>query len=599
MYSKESEINRILVVGRAAIRLITPIVLTVKDARSVSPIAHQDAIWRADDSTKTANQEIQMLRRLIYSMALASLVPSTVFAQDDVPRTIPTVEEVFTERAIDSDLSLTNFQIPRAMDVCAPVPASAGLQYDNIPCDADLCLPSSDGCDSISCADDGWLSCLCSDTPLLAGLKNQQMGCWTYSIGGEFRYRYLDERNRLRPPATGRYSSYHQTRFTPYLEVKYGDQFTGYVQAIDAHTFDNELIVLPIDENRADLLRAYADFKLMGDKQEQLRFKVGRQFLKYGSQHLVSPLGWSNTFRNFEGYKLYYSGPEFSIDAFATRPVNGAAGHIPKFMSFDSPDQSRWFSGVYATWKKAPRGTLDLYWLWLDEDQDLAFRLDGNRHTFGARYAGSMPYKDACGDPLFTWSWDWEGAFQTGQDIVGTGPIQDVKAGMFSAISGVTFNQLRWTPKIDGIFYWGSGDDDPTDGDQGTFNTLFPLGHAYWGILDNFSGQNLFDYGTQVTVKPTDKLTFVTAVHWFQKDQAEDAIWNIAGVPFGGFAPTDSRYLGNEVDLIATYSVNQNLTLQSGYSWFFYGQAVNGHPVTAVADRDDATQFYFFADWKF
>ncbi len=464
------------------------------------------------------------------------------------------------------------------------------------------CLPGSPlPCDSYSKCNESWCSnCLLSDEPLLGGLKNQKWGSWTYSVGGALRYRFIDEKNRLRPPTAGRETSYNQWRSTPYLELKHGDNFTAYVEGIDAPTFDADLPLLAIDENRFDLLQYYSDVKLFDSGSgEKLRLRTGRQFLKYGSQHLVSPLGWSNTFRNFEGAKLYYTNDLWQIDGFATRPVNGAAGNTFRKTSFDNPDQSRWFSGVYATYKDAPMGALDLYWLWLDEDADRADRLDGSRHTFGVRYAGNRPICDSCGYEWLTLGWDYEGAFQVGKDIVGAGPAEDVRAGFISTNTGLTFNEILWKPTLSGLFFWGSGDDDPTDGTSNTVSTLYPLGHAYWGMIDNFSGQNLIDYSAQVTLKPTDKLTLLTAWHWFDKAQSEDAIWNVAGAPFGGFVPTASRHLGNELDLVATYKASQNVTLQAGYFWFFYGDAVNGHPDANVANRGDAKQFYFFVDTKF
>ncbi len=536
-----------------------------------------------------------MLKRLIFSLALSGMVQNVSYSQEVQVEHIPSVEDLFSnskEQSVVTPVLFNELNNPPPIAVEPGSPPS-------FACDANSCAPGIGGCDSYGCEQQGWLSSICSDEPLLAGLKNQKIGDWTYSIGGSLRYRFLEESNRLRPPVPAGRSSYNQWRITPYLEVKHGDQFTGYVQAIDAPTFNADLPELPIDENRFDLLQYYGDMKLLGSGDTALRLRTGRQFLKYGSQHLISPLGWSNTFRNFEGAKLYYTSPDWNIDAFATRPVNGATGNTYRPTSFDNPDQSRWFSGVYATYKQAPKGTLDLYWLWLDEDADRADRIDGNRHTFGARYAGKHPIKDECGCDWLTFGWDWEGAFQVGEDVVGAGPAQDVTAGFISSNSGLTFHQLPWTPTLSGVFFWGSGDDDPTDGDNHTVSTLFPLGHAYWGLIDNFNGQNLIDYSTQITVKPTKKLTLLTAVHWFKKAEAEDAIWNVAGAPFGGVTTTASRNLGTEVDLVATYAVNKNLKLQTGYFWFFYGDAVDGHPNAAVANRNDADQFYFFADWSF
>ena len=178
-------------------------------------------------------------------------------------------------------------------------PTGATASCDD-PCLCDPFAPASNGCDLIDCGD----NCFGDYGDLFKLPKNKTIhGELTGSVGGELRYRYLDEDNRLRPGGPGR-SSYDQWRFTPFLELKYGKFVTAHVQAIDAATFDADLVELPIDENRSDLLQYYVDLGLWDTEGDPLRLRVGRQFLKYGAQRLVSPLGWSNTFRNFEGFRL-------------------------------------------------------------------------------------------------------------------------------------------------------------------------------------------------------------------------------------------------------------------------------------------------------
>ena len=469
-------------------------------------------------------------------------------------------------------------------------------------CD-DSCLPPvTDRCDSTSscdscgthglCGKDGWLS---SDEPLLKDYRNQTLfGDVKYSVGGELRYRYMDEHNRLRPQGAARRDTYQLWRFTPFMEVG-NDWIKGYVQGIDASAFDEDLPILPIDENRWDLLQYYVDARLIELDGGDVRGQLGRIFLNYGDQHLISPLGWANTYRNFEGAKLYYSGDDWSIDGFVVRPNNGAAApSVFRPQSFDQPDQSVVFSGIYATYKKAPNGTVDLFWLWNKEDQPFLNRQDGNRHTLGARYAGTKPVKN-CETTVRTYMWDLQGAWQFGTDDFGAGLDQDVNAGFLSAISGVTFNEVRWSPSIKGVFWWGSGDDDPNDNNINTVNTLYPLGHAYWGLIDNFNGANLLDYSIQASVKPADKVTLAAHMHWFEKANENDFVYNIAGAPLGN-TTTNGRHIGNELDLLATYQVNNNLQLQAGYFWFWYGDAVDNQAALA---RDDAHQFYFMTTWGF
>ncbi|MGZ0168571.1 MAG: alginate export family protein [Planctomycetales bacterium] len=137
---------------------------------------------------------------------------------------------------------------------------------------------ASQGCDG------GWSDSvggcpLFSDEPLLGFLKNQPIGdCWTISVGGELRYRFMDETDRLRP-TSGRpnSSTYDLWRFTPHVELKRGDEFTAYVEAIDASIFNEELPVTSIDKNRSDQLQVYGDFKIAGGEDGTLRGRVGRQ----------------------------------------------------------------------------------------------------------------------------------------------------------------------------------------------------------------------------------------------------------------------------------------------------------------------------------
>lgn len=310
----------------------------------------------------------------------------------------------------------------------------------------------------------------------------------------------------------------------------------------------------------------------------------------------MSPLGWSNTFRNFEGVKLYYTSDDWNIDAFATRPVNAAAGNIFRPTSADHPDASRWFSGVYTTWKGTENQSLDLYWIWSNEDNDNAAVIDGDRHTIGARWEGKQTVKE-CDKVVGTWNWELEGAYQFGEETFRGGIDQDIEAGFVSSVLGYTWNDVAWTPSMKGVFWYGTGDDNPGDGTNNTVSTLFPLGHAHWGIIDNFNGSNLLDYSLQGSVKPTSKLTLVSALHWFEKADASDTIYNVAGAALPGGAPgSTSKDLGTELDIIATYQATTNLQLQAGYSWFWYGDAVTQDP---ALNRQDADFFYFMSTLKF
>ncbi len=430
------------------------------------------------------------------------------------------------------------------------------------------------------------------DKPVFPCLKDQKAGGLKYNAGAELRYRYMNEQNRLRPGGPG-HSGYDLWRFTPYVQANYNDFIGGYVQAIDASMFGLDAPYTPtaIDINRTDILQMYAELNLGEVGDGKLKYRYGRQFLQYGNQRLLSPLAWANTFRNFEGHKLMYTSTDWDIDGFTMRGVNGIAGNINRPYSFDQADQSRTISGIYSTYKGIENNTFDFYYLYFDEQQPSATLMDGTRHTIGSRIAGKKPVKD--GNKLVgTWTWDAEGAFQFGEDNFGSAAYRDVQAGMVGALGGYTFENVTWKPSLGSIFYWGSGDNDPTTGTISTFNTLYPLGHAYWGQIDNLAGQNLLDYGVQAGLKPHEKFTLVSQWHYFDQATASPVLYNVVGAALPG---SGSSNLGNELDIVGTWTYSKAFNLQAGYFWFFYGDAINKGPLA----RSDAEQFYLQATYSF
>lgn len=435
---------------------------------------------------------------------------------------------------------------------------------------------------------------------IFSGLKNQQAGDLKYSVGGELRHRFMNEDNRLRPP--GGNAEYSLWRFNPHLKLQY-NRVGALVEGIDASAWqegDAAYAPVPIDVNRWDFLRYYAELTLYEQCGTSLKYRYGRQFLKYGGQRLLSPLAWANTFRNFEGHKFLYSSGDWNVDAFMMKSVNAAAGGSGfNTNKPDSADEDRWISGLYSTYNGLENNTLDLYWLYFNE-RNPSFdagtgtfnRMDGERHTLGIRLAGSRPVKD-CSTLVGTWNWELEGAYQFGHDKFGLNPAnRDVSAGMASLMAGYTFNNVMWSPGIAGFYYWGSGDNDPTSGDINTFYTMYPLAHAYWGLIDNFSGENLQDTGLTFSVKPHKKFTAAASYHFFSKANSSGNIWNIVGAPIPSAATSD---IGQEIDFVGTMTVSPNFNIQAGYFWFFYGDAINQGP----AARPDAHQFYVQTTWKF
>ncbi|MFH5806276.1 alginate export family protein [Alienimonas sp. DA493] len=426
----------------------------------------------------------------------------------------------------------------------------------------------------------------------------------TLSTGGQVRHRAHDEQNRLRPagevPTT--YNLY-RNRIYADLETQY---VRGYVETINAYNAGSEIDELIIDENRWDLLNAFVDLNLYDVAAGQGTFRFGRQEILYGDQHLLSPLDWSNTRRNFEGYKYIHQADDWRLDVFRLTPVNGAAGSRGFDEDrFDEDDEDKPLFGVWLNRTLSDTAAADLFYLYQDQQNELS-RLgtsipspraaDGERHLVGGRLSGTVPvFAGGCdevcvagcdgvaGKAVRTWDYDVQGGYQFGED-----DGEDVSAAFFNVSGGHTWNALAWKPRLGALFYYGSGDDDPNDGENNTFYTYYPLAHAYWGIIDNLNGQNLLDYALFASVSPTKKLTVTGGYHLFRKASGDDYLYNVAQV---GLGPLDAgREIGTELDLVANYNVNHNLGFQAGYAHFWYGDFAEDSFVQA---EDDGEFFYF------
>lgn len=296
-------------------------------------------------------------------------------------------------------------------------------------------------------------------------------------VGGSFRLRYHNEHNHRGLGLTGRDDSFLLTQIRLYANLEMGDSIRVYAEMIDAGSSGENFNARPIEEDRTDLLNLFIDVELWSDCCGTLTGRVGRQELIFGAQRLVSPLPWGNTRRTFEGASLKWKGELWDVDAFWTRPVSNHTA------TFNSPDQSREFMGVYSTYKGVENETLNLYFLRFIEDSGPGFHYN----TIGTRWQGSR-----C-----DWLWETEVAGQYGD--VGT-TAQAAWAYTLGLGRKLPFMPC-WKPTFWAYFDFASGDDRGNG-----FHHQFPLGHKYLGFMDLFGRRNIEDLNFQFSVKPTDKL---------------------------------------------------------------------------------------------
>ena len=84
----------------------------------------------------------------------------------------------------------------------------------------------------------------------LKEMRADWLGCdgWI-SVGGELKFRHMNEYNRLRPGGRSR-STYDLWRWRHYIDVRYSDSLRGYIEMLDASIVHEDLPATGIDLNR-------------------------------------------------------------------------------------------------------------------------------------------------------------------------------------------------------------------------------------------------------------------------------------------------------------------------------------------------------------
>jgi hypothetical protein len=397
--------------------------------------------------------------------------------------------------------------------------------------------------------------------------------------------------------------------FTNWLKI--------YAQAQDSQEINSDRPDIPGQlaaegDDTFDLRQAWVEFGNL-DK-SPLTLKLGRQTLTYGDERLIGAFDWNNIGRTFDAVKVRWEQTVWSLDTFASSVV------VPKRGSFNQSDlfngnetgRGQIFSGLYFSTTAVGPQVTDLYMLQLHENANplSAQRPVGDTDffTFGSRVKskpGAFAFQSESGQSKDgkamapaalpkAIGFDYEGelAFQSGT-------VRGLNLTAFAAHAGLGYTfDIRALPRLGLAYNYGSGDGNPTDRNIGTFQNLFPTNHKYYGQMDVFSWQNMHDLELSVRAQPHKTVAMKVEGHAFWLATTDDVWYRANGVtavrPLTPAARAASNYAGAEVDFLITWSVNQHLQFEGGYSRFFAGQYLDD-----TGSGDDANFGYLQAKLTF
>lgn len=390
-----------------------------------------------------------------------------------------------------------------------------------------------------------------AERTLVESLKRIHLNdCWLLSTGGEYWVRYTHEHNSRLTEAENDYDLHHVRL---YGDLWYSDWLRIYGEYIWADSFGESLPPLPPEVDRGDILNLFVDLNLFDFHGRPVYVRGGRQELLYGSQRLVSPVGWANRRFTFQGVKFFRQGEMWDFDAFWMQLVP------PDPDDFNSSDENVNLAGTWLTCRPAKGETFDVFYLLLDNENSVVqqgiVRAPFQSHTIGSRWAGD---RNGC-------LWDFERALQFGEQN-----DNDLLAGMFTAGLGRNWQNVCLTPTAWVYYDYASGDSNPTAGDVDTFNQLFPFGHYYLGWMDLVGRQNIHDVNAHLYLYPGAWVTVWLQYHHFWLAERRDALYNAAGVAYRR-DPTGAagNNVGDEVDLVLNFHLTRYSDILVSYNKLF------------------------------
>ena len=225
---------------------------------------------------------------------------------------------------------------------------------------------------------------------------------------------------------------------------------------------------------------------------------------------------------------------------------------------------------------------LDLYWLGVNNARVTFNGTSGReqRQTLGGRVWGNIGKTGL--------DFEVEGAAQ-----FGTVGDADIAAWMITSVLGYTLPAPPLSPRVYLEFDYASGDSTP-GGDVGTFNQLYPNAHSFLGYIDYVGRQNVLSASGGLRLTPVRDLILSLQQYVFWRASDRDALYNKAGAVFRPGTGTTARYIGAEIDLLATYNFTYHVQFYAGSSHFFTGEFLR-----KTGPSEDSDFFYAAAQYTF
>jgi hypothetical protein len=368
-------------------------------------------------------------------------------------------------------------------------------------------------------------------------------------------------------------------------------------EMIDSRAYLQDVPVGTGIVNAVELLQGYAQVRSDGPFGGASELRGGRITMDVGSRRLVARNRFRNTINAFTGIDWRWRGAgEREARAFWTLPVQRRP-FLPRQtedneIQFDRETLDVQFWGVFYG-DRLPGGHRGELYLFGLHESDTDRRPTRNRQLYTPGLRFWKPPSEGGLDYLV------ESVLQFGESRASAASARDLDhfAHFHHVEVGWSF-AAPGSPRLVAQFDYASGDDDPDDGDNGRFDTLFGARRFDFGptgIYGPFVRANLVTPGLRLQWKPAGTLSGFVSVRGFWLASDRDA-W--VGTGLRDRSGGSGRYLGSQIELRVRWeALPGNLRLEGGVAHLFAGRFRDDAPLSN--GQGDATYAYTQATVRF
>ncbi len=328
-----------------------------------------------------------------------------------------------------------------------------------------------------------------------------------------------------------------------------------------------------------ELYNTYVEVKQILN--QPLDIKAGRQIIAYGDKRIFGPGQWGNSGKwIWDAVKLSYKLGGGFVDAYYGRTML----HDPDQFSMENAHGFESY-GLYSHFN-LPQNLMGMgfepFVLTKDNDRNLYKGEDGQWGDFNSYYLGCRIFKTNLNrfDADLTVV-KQEGGFAN----------DDIDAYAYHLLLAYNFDDLDFNPRISVEYSYASGDSNPNDNKNETFDGVFGARDKMYGRMNLFHWKNLKDAQINFEVKPKKNICLKAEFHQFWLAEEQDA-WYLNKKEYRDKTGDSGNKIGREFDLVGKFKLPGGNEIQAGYGHFWPDEFAEKLASDNAAD-------WFFLQWSY